>query len=726
MRPRLAAKLLTVVLLVSVLAAQSGGPARGPRRADWAVYGGQAADMHYSPLTQIDRANVAQLRPAWSFDTGEEGGLETSPLEVGGVVYANTPTQKIIALDATSGRLLWKFDAGIASRAPDRGLAYWASPGGKDRRILAGVMNYLYALDAGTGRPISGFGDNGRIDLRDGLGRPPALQSIALTSPGVIYKNLIIVGGRESETLPASPGNIRAYDVRDGKLAWDFHTLPHPGDAGYRTWPKDAWQVVGAANNWAGMAVDTERSIVYAPTGSAAFDFYGADRVGQDHFADCLLALDAVSGKLLWYFQGVHHDLWDRDFPSPPTLVTVTRDGRAIAAVAQTTKQGVVYVFDRVTGRPLFPIVERPFPASTVPGEQAWPTQPWPLRPAPFARQRLSAALLTDRTPQAHAWALRQFKTFVSDGQFVPLGVGKETVVFPGFDGGAEWGGSAYDPAAHLLFVNSNDVAWTGSLAENRADMAAHGRSLYLNYCASCHQQNLAGAPPDFPSLVGLAMRRTPAAVAAQIRQGGGRMPGFPFLTPAQIDELVTYVSDPSAAHARSSGRKGQDRLAELPAPMPYRFTGYHKFLDPEGYPAVQPPWGTLNAINLDTGDYVWKIPLGYYPALAAQGRKNTGSENYGGPIVTASGVVFIAATNFDQQIRAFDERTGQLLWHAPLPFAGNSTPITYEVAGRQYVVIAAGGGKALKAKSEGVYVAFALPARPRDKDEKKGGEGRR
>src|SRR6266702_4024483 len=363
---------------------------------DWPAYGGGPANIHYSPLAQINRSNVKQLEIAWTFDTGEQGGLQTSPIIVGGVLYGITPTQKVFALNAATGKLLWKFDSGIKGTQPDRGLAYWSS--GKDQRILAGVMNYLYALDAATGKPVPSFGNRGRVDLREDLGRSPESQSLVLSTPGIVYKDLIIVGGRNPETLPAPPGDIRAYDVRTGKLRWSFHTIPHPGEFGYDTWPKDAWKTSGAANNWAGMALDPQRGIVYVPTGSAAFDFYGANRIGDNLFANCLIALNAQTGERIWHFQGVRHDLWDRDFPSPPALLTVKRDGEEIDAVAQTTKQGFVYLFDRTNGNPLFPIEYRKYPPSTVSGAQAAYEQPLPLRPAPFARQLLTEDLLTTRT----------------------------------------------------------------------------------------------------------------------------------------------------------------------------------------------------------------------------------------------------------------------------------------------------------------------------------------
>jgi quinoprotein glucose dehydrogenase len=679
---------------------------------DWPMYGGTPENNHFSSLSQINRKNVKRLRVAWTYDTQETGGLQTSPIVVDGVVYGLTPSQKVFALNAATGQLLWKFDSGIPGTQPDRGLAYWSNGARKDKdkdaRILVGVMNFVYALDARTGKAIASFGKDGRIDLREDLDRDPAGQSIYLTSPPVIYKELMIVGGREAETLPASFGDVRAYDVRSGKLRWSFHTIPRPGEFGYDTWPKEAWKTSGAANNWAGMTVDAARGIVYVPTGSAAFDFYGADRIGDDLFANCLLALNAETGERIWHFQGVRHDIWDRDFPAPPVLLTVQREGKKVDAVAQTTKQGFVFLFDRTNGKPLFPMECRSCPPSDVPGEQTAPQQCLPAAPAPFARQLLTENLLSARTPEVHQWAVQKFRGFRSEGQFVPFGVGKDTVIFPGFDGGAEWGGAAADPETGILYVNANDLAWTGALAENTSSENAENtpKALYVSQCAVCHGENMAGSPSSIPSLAGVMDGRSSAQIAATIRNGKGRMPGFSNLADDQIAALLSYLTNPSA-------RQNESNEVVTPAPEPsaikYHFTGYHKFLDPDGYPAVAPPWGTLNAINLNTGEYVWKIPLGEYPKLTAKGLKNTGTENYGGSVVTAGGLLFIAATNFDKKFRAFDKTTGALLWETTLPFSGNATPATYEVHGRQFVVIAAGGGKDLKSKSGGVYVAFAL-----------------
>jgi quinoprotein glucose dehydrogenase len=699
----IAGGLLAVGLLLiapfCLIARGKGEPTTGSgQHRDWPVYGGDAENTHFSRLHQINRKNVRRLQVAWTFDTQELGGLQTSPLIVGNVLYGLTPSQKVFALDAASGKLLWRFDSGIRGTQPNRGLAYWRE--GKDQRILVGVMNFVYALDAVTGESIAGFGKEGRIDLGEDLGGDPASQSVYLTSPGVVYKDLLIVGGRNPETLPAPPGNVRAYSVRTGKLQWAFHTIPHPGEFGYETWPKDAWKTSGAANNWTGMTLDSKRGIVYVPTGSAAFDFYGADRVGDNLFANCLLALNADTGERLWHFQSVRHDLWDRDFPAPPTLMTIKYDGKKVDAVAQTSKQGFVFLFDRNSGQPLFPVEFHDYPPSTVPGEQAARQQALPTKPAPYSRQLLTADLLTNRTPEAHQWAIERFQKFHSAGQFVPFSVGEDTVVFPGFDGGAEWGGSAVDLKKGILYVNANDVAWTGALVENTGENSP--KAVYLNQCGVCHGEKMEGSPPAIPSLAGIADRVSSEDITMIIKNGKGRMPGFPSLANEQLLALVAYLT---------SGESKELTSTEPPPPsMKYRFTGYHKFLDPDGYPAILPPWGTLSAIDLNTGEYVWKIPLGEYPELAAKGQRNTGTENYGGPIVTAGGLVFIGATNFDKKFRAFDKSTGQLLWETTLPFAGNATPATYEVNGRQFVVIAAGGGKDSKHPSGGVYVAFALP----------------
>ncbi len=703
-----AAFLLTGALLLTHAAiAQRHIPKAGYR--DWKVYGGGAENIRYSNLDQINRENVQKLQVAWTFDTGDafEGSeMQCNPIIVHGTLFATTPKLRLIALDAASGKLLWSFDpndgAKVTHAVRNRGLTYWED--GHDQRIFVGSRHYLYALDARTGALLKAFGDAGRIDLREGLGRDPRDISISLTTPGVVYQDLLILGGIMSEDLPAPPGDIRAYDVRTGKMRWTFHTIPHPGEFGYDTWPKDAWKYSGSANNWAGMSVDEKRGLVFAPTGSAAFDFYGSNRIGDDLFANSLICLRAATGERVWHFQAVKHDLWDRDFPAPPNLVTVKRNGKLVDAVAQITKAGVVFAFARETGKPLFPIEYREVQRSEVDGEVTAATQPFPLKPPPFARQALTEDMLTRRTPEAHEAALAQFRKIRSAGQFVPPSF-EGTVVFPGFDGGGEWGGAAFDPATGMLYVNANEMAWILRLVERpKTEGHTSGRELYLANCANCHRQDLRGSPPDFPSLVDIGDKYSEPEIRTLTREGRGRMPAFAQLSRQEMRALVGFLltGEDSAVEARVSG-------SPWPFGLKYTSDGYNKFLDPEGYPAVEPPWGTLNAINLDTGEIAWKIPFGEFPELVAKGIRNTGSENYGGPVVTAGGLLFIGATDHDRKFHAFDKASGKLLWEMTLPAGGNATPATYEVDGRQFVVIAAGGGKSGR-PSGGSYVAFALP----------------
>ncbi len=695
----------------------SGAPAAPKEQVtqDWPMYGGHDG-THYSDLSQINRGNVKNLVVAWKYDTGEKGGLEVNPIIVGRVLYACTPAGSVIALDAATGKLLWKFAPAVPGRVLTRGVSYWTD--GHESRIFAGFRNYVYAIDAATGKGIPSFGENGRIDLRKGLRGNYLENIVALTTPGSIYKDLIIVGGSNPETHPAPPGDIRAFDVHTGAVRWTFHTIPHPGEFGYDTWPKEAWKDAGAANNWAGMSVDTKRGIVYVPTGSAVFDFYGGDRIGNDLFADTLLALDAETGKRIWHFQGVHHDLWDRDFVAPPGLLTVTRDGKRIDAVSQTTKSGFVFLFDRTTGKPLFPIKESPYPASNVPGEVTSPTQPLPTAPAPYTQQSTTIDTLTQRTPEAHAWAVKQFSSMIGGGQFVPPSVDKLTVDMPGFAGGGEWGGTAVDPEG-VLYVNANDTAWLVGLTVPPPP-GSLGERVYQTQCSSCHGINRAGSPPSIPALRGIEGILTDEEIAATIRQGRGRMPAFSSLSDDEVKALVRYLTRapqqqgpprpvvkaaPSAEPVAAEGASEQAKND-----MPYRTIAFRRFTDPEGYPATAPPWGTLSAIDMNTGKYLWKIPFGEYPELVAKGMAATGSDNYGGPVVTSGGLLFIGASVFDQKFHAYDKNTGKLLWETELPFSGLATPATYMVDGKQYVVIAAGGGQSSRKPSGGVYVAFALP----------------
>ncbi|MBI5769384.1 MAG: PQQ-binding-like beta-propeller repeat protein [Verrucomicrobia bacterium] len=689
-------------------------PAQAP--ADWPTYLGGKSRANYSPLRQIDRGNVARLKVAWTYDTGEKGEYQCNNLVIGGVLYTATASRRVIALDAATGRELWKWDPASVRAGPggrrQRGLVYWQNESGGERRLFTGIGNALFALDPSTGRLIESFGEKGVLPLTTGtVNDDDAITG--LNTPGVIYRDTLILGGF------GGPGAIRAIDVRTGARKWIFHLIPRPGEFGHDTWPADAWKTATGTMPWCGQSLDEARGIVYVATKTAEPDFYGGFRHGQNLFANCLVALDAATGKRLWHFQIVHHDLLDKDLPCAPILLTVTHGGKKIDAVAQGTKHGNLFVFNRVTGEPLWPIEERPVPASTLRGEQAWPTQPFPTKPAPLMRQRYTEADVSNISPEARALSLDRIRLSPNFGPFPAPGL-RESIMFPGFDGGMEWGGGAVDPHG-IYYVNVNEIPWILQMVETRrADGTPlpRGERDYLIHCAACHGLNRKGLPEaGFPSLLDVSQRRTRDEIFKLTRTGFGRMPAFAQLTDAQRDGILAYVlgedsaagRPDEAAPAAAKAKKGKAKATAAPeAPTPpYAFGGFRRWTDHEGYPAIAPPWGTLNAVDLNTGEIKWKVPLGEYPALTARGLPPTGTENYGGPVATAGGLLFIAASA-DETIRAFDQATGQILWSAPLPFTGNATPSTYVVAGRQYVVISAGGGKSGR-PSGGAIVAFAL-----------------
>ena len=535
---------------------------------DWPVNGGPY-NIRYSKLSQITPANVSRLQVVWTYDAHDafkDSEMQSNPIVVDGILYATTPKMRVVALNAETGREVWSFNpnqAGDAQRRfRHRGVTLY-----KDR-VLFTYRNYLWALDRKTGKPIQSFGDDGRIDLRKGLDHPPESITISASSPGVIFEDMLIMGSTVPETLPGSPGHIRAFDANTGKQRWIFHTIPHPGEFGYETWPPEAYKISGGANAWAGLSVDPKLGMVFAATGSASFDFYGSNRIGDDLFANCVLALDARTGKRIWHFQGIRHDVWDFDFPAAPSLVTVTRNGQRIDAVAQIAKTGYVFVLDRKTGTPLFPIANRKVAPSPLDGEKLAETQPYPVKPPPFTRQAFTEDMITNRTPEAHAAVLATFKQVDSNGIFTPPSR-RGTMLFPGTDGGGEWGGAAFDPDTALLYVNSNEQPWI-------IRMVTHDTtSLYNNNCASCHRADRTGAPPTFPSLVDIGQRRTREQIASIIREGTGRMPGFDYLGRG-INEIVDFLL---------TGKDAGSAVVKDANWQKYRNEGYILFRDPDGYP---------------------------------------------------------------------------------------------------------------------------------------------
>jgi quinoprotein glucose dehydrogenase len=688
-----------------------------------------APSAHYSPLTQIDTANVQNLQVAWTYHTGDadtvnHSQIQCNPLFVDGVLYGTSPRLVLFALDAGTGNAKWTFNPQDSNQNKsrkdfslnnNRGVTFWKD--GDDRRIFYSAGPWLYAIDANTGKLIPSFGKEGKIDLHDGLGRDVHDLYVVATSPGIVYKDLLIMGTRVSEGSDAAPGHLRAYDTRTGELKWIFHTIPWPGEYGYDTWEDSiAWKHIGGANAWSGFTLDEKRGILFAPLGSASFDFYGGLRKGQGLFANCLLALDAATGKRIWHFQQIHHDTWDKDLPTPPALVTVMHNGQWVDAVAQPTKTGFVFLLDRETGASLFPIEERPVPTNTtLTGEKLWPTQPFPTLPKPFVRQIFTDSDVNDLLPDSSIQDIKnRLKGYHTGNMFNPQS--KEgTVILPGLDGAAEWGGPAFDPATGLLYVNANEMPWVITITDVPASRAGFalpaaphtfleaGKQLYVRNCISCHGPERKGGG-NYPSLLGVAAKYNEQQFGELMSAGRRMMPAFKQLSAEDRAALASFILD-----IRSQQRK---EFTASAAPvdsfrnLPYTITGYNKFLSKEGYPAIKPPWGTLNAINLNTGDITWKIPLGEYPEFSKNGII-TGTENYGGPVVTAGGLVFIAATR-DGKIRAFNKATGRLLWQADLPAPGFATPTVYSVGGRQFIVIACGGGK-LGTRSADTYVAFAL-----------------
>lgn len=700
--------LIAIVVIAAVLVALYFFNPAHSAHDEWRDYLGGPDRNHYSTLTQITAENVSKLQPVWEYHTGVKGAIQCNPIVVDGRLYGVTASAEPFALDAATGKELWRI-ANPGKGAIMRGVSYWED--GDDQRILYSRESWLHAVHALTGEPVMTFGDSGRVSLKAGLGPTVEKKYVNSRTPGAVFEDLIIMPLSLSEGSDAAPGYIQAFNIRTGALAWVFKTIPDPGEFGYETWPPDAHKNVdvGAANNWAGMAVDVERGIVYAPTGSAGFDFYGAARKGENLFANTLLALNARTGERIWHFQFVHHDIFDRDVPAPPNLVTLTRGGKKVDAVAQVTKQGFIFVFDRETGEPLFPIEEVSAPPSDVPGEEAWPTQPLPTAPLPFARQTLTEEDINPHASNRDS-LITAFRNSRFEGPFTPLSKGG-SIVYPGLDGGAEWGGAAVDPDG-IMYVNSNEMSWLISLNEKKAvsdELVSPGQQIYAMHCSPCHGPERKGnAASGYPSLVDLNDRFEREHVLDVIAKGKGRMPGNERLTETEKKNLVAFLYGDKIKMASKPREDKHEIVGDRP--NEYSISGYTKFLDKDGYPAIRPPWGTLNAIDLNTGEYKWTKVFGSYPELEAKGIPQTGSESYGGPVITASGLLFIAGTK-DKKFRVYNQKDGELLWETTLPAAGFATPSTYQIEGRQYIVIACGGTK-LGAEKGDSFVAFALPGR--------------
>lgn len=691
----------------------------------WSNYKGSPASIQYSSLTQIDTSNVKELKVAWEYHSGDadtihQSQIQCNPIIVDGVLYGTSPEMKLFALDASTGVQKWvfnPFDSMDSNRRSFfimnncRGVSYWTD-GKDDKRIYYTAGFYLYSINAENGKPEMVFGDSGRIDLHNGLDRDVSDFFVTATSPPAIYKDLVIACARVDEGQHAAPGHIRAFDARTGERKWIFHTIPFPGEFGYNTWDDtSAYKYIGGANPWSGFSLDVKRGILFASTGSASYDFYGGKRTGDNLFANTMLAIDAATGKRIWHFQYIHHDVWDRDFSSAPALVTINKNGNRIDAVAQTTKTGVVFVLDRETGKPIYDIVEKPVPdSSPLKGEKLSHTQPFPTAPEPFMRQSFTEKDINPLlSPESFEDVKKRLASYKSGNMYNPPSL-QGTVVFPGLDGGGEWGGPSFDPETGIIYINANEMAWIiqavdiSNKAPSEENNEIAGKRLYQNNCMACHGPERKGSG-NFPSLIGAEKKYTAQAFYGLLQTGRRMMPAFKQINENEREAIASFILNIDTTKSKPF----HDVKADEHFTVPYTITGYNKFLSKEGYPAIAPPWGTLNAIDLNTGKFVWKITLGNDTAFK-NAEQPTGTENYGASAITAGGLLFIGATK-DGMFRAFNKRNGKLLWETKLPSPAFATPSVYEVNGTQYIVIACGGGK-MGTKSGDSYIAFALPAK--------------
>ena len=693
----------------------------------WSVYKADSEGTAYSPLKQVNLENVSQLQVAWTHKFSDApqgsggGNSESNPIIIDGVMYTMSARHRIYALNAVTGEQIWSFDPfdGAAGGGVGRGVTYYED--GDDKRIMFTGGDQLFSVNAQTGQLITSFGSGGKVSMNIGMRGDPDKISVIPTTPGTIYKDLYIIGNEVSELYGAEPGHIRAYNVKTGALVWTFHTVPQPGETGYDTWPKDAWKYVGGANSWGGITLDEKRGMVFLSTGSPTYDYYGKDRVGNNLFGNSVVALDAGTGKYKWHFQTVHHDLWDYDLPAAPNLITVVHNGRKVDAVAQTSKLGYIYTFNRDTGEPLWPIEERPVPASDIPGEVTSPTQPFPTKPKPYSRQMITEADIANYSQASHDTLLKRFKSFRYEGPFTPPSI-KGTFMMPGSRGGSSWGGGAVDPSRGIIYVKSNDspeIATMKKVVQNETaslSVYAQGKALYNTYCVACHMPDKNGDESGNPSLLAIESRLSKEDALNKIRRGGGKMPSFVSVIAGKEDAIISYLFD-KEPRAQNPGREqnflreieannAANKIAEIKEDDKYlNLTAYGQFTDNERRQGIKPPYGQLHAINLNTGEFEWTVTLGNTPDSQVPGAPDTGASGSAGPLVTRGGLLFIGSTR-DRKFRAIDQKTGKVVWEYTLPGVANANPSTYWSNGKQYIAISVGGDTANPA---GYMIAFAL-----------------
>jgi quinoprotein glucose dehydrogenase len=745
-------------LLSRVLAATLAWALCSPAPAtEWRDYGGTPDQSKYAVTPDINKKTVSKLAVAWTYPTSDERAYQFNPVIADDVMYVLAKNSSLVAIDVVSRKELW-IHANLRG-ITNRGINYWQSKDGKERRLLFAMDDLLQAIDARTGKSITSFGRNGVVDLRAGLGRDPAtIRRVMSSTPGRVFENLLILGSSPGEGYFSAPGHIRAYNVITGELAWTFRTIPQPGEFGHDTWPKDAWRYAGGVNVWGEITVDQKRGIAYLPVSSPTYDYYGADRLGMNLFSDCLLALDARTGKRLWHFQMVHHDLWDYDPTAAPQLITVRKDGKTIEAVAQATKQGFVFVFDRVTGKPVWPIEERPVPKSDVPGEQAWPTQPVPSL-EPTARQvvrpdDLTPYLISDA--ERAAWRERISKA--RTGLFNPPAL-QETAVVPGAVGGTNWGNTAANPRAGIIYLLNQDFPSFYRLQEQRnrnvaggpgrfgppdPESVRRGAIAYQEHCAMCHGADRAGTPAG-PSLLSAGSQIGGPQFRRIITYGNGRMPPLPHVSDQQAGDMLAFLGGgarprraadlpPAPAPAGPVVANGGIARPAVTGPVPEAMQAYPEgvsvpaqryFTDYGlGYPyLLAPPWSQIIAYDLNKGVIKWRKPLGQDLDVTRAGGRDTGlprGSQRQGMIVTSTGIVFSTAR--DGVFYAFDADNGEVLWSHQLPMATEGLPAIYEVKGRHYIVVNAttphtwglnsreSGIGSPEPPGKGGYVVFALP----------------